>query len=153
MAIVRRRRALGSERGAELVEFAIVLPLLLMVFVAIVDFGFLFQRYVVLTNAAMEGARIAVLPGYTATDAENRVVAYAANGGIPNAVNPVVTPVALPGVGGGTWPGVQVQVTNVYTYTYVGPIMSIFGGSMGPNVTLTARSTMRSHVAPAPGGS
>ncbi len=51
-----------------------VLPLLLLVMFGIVDFGFLFQRYVVLTNAAMEGARVAVLPGYTDTDAEARAV-------------------------------------------------------------------------------
>ena len=59
---------LGSERGAELVEFAIVLPLLLLVTMGIIDFGFMFQRYVVLTNAAMEGARVAVLPGYSTSD-------------------------------------------------------------------------------------
>ena len=30
----------------------------------IIDFGFLFQRYEVVTNAAREGARVAILPGY-----------------------------------------------------------------------------------------
>ena len=39
-------------------------PLLLFVILGIVDFGFLFQRMEVVTNAAREGARIAVLPGY-----------------------------------------------------------------------------------------
>lgn len=150
MAIVTSRRRLASERGAELIEFAIVLPLLLLVFVAIVDFGLLFQRYVVLTNAAMEGARIAVLPGYVCQDAQDRAEAYAVNGGIPNAVNATCTARALPGVGGGTWPGMEVEITNVYTYSYIGPVLAMFGGSLGPNVTLTARSTMRSQVAPAP---
>lgn len=147
MAIVRPRRPLASERGAELIEFAIVLPLLLLVFVAIVDFGLLFQRYVVLTNAAVEGARVAVLPLYTKADAEDRVREYALNGGIPNTVTPTVTDINLPGVGGGTWPGIEVEVTNVYTYSYIGPILAIFGGSFAGDVTLTARSTMRSHVA------
>ncbi len=45
----------------------------------IVDFGFMFQRYVVLTNAAVEGARVASMPGYTAADAQARVHAYVAN--------------------------------------------------------------------------
>ena len=44
---------------------AIVLPLLLLLFMGMVDFGFMFQRFVVLTNAAAEGARVASLPGYT----------------------------------------------------------------------------------------
>ena len=41
------------------------------------EFGFLFQRYVVLTNAAVEGARVATLPGYSDEDAIARGVAYA----------------------------------------------------------------------------
>ena len=53
------RGAAGStgERGAELVEFALVFPMLLLVMLGIMDFGFLFQRYEVLTAAAREGAR------------------------------------------------------------------------------------------------
>ena len=48
-----------------MIEFALIFPLLLLVILGIVDFGFLFQRYEVLTNATREGARMAVLPGYT----------------------------------------------------------------------------------------
>ena len=57
--LFRRRR---SERGAELIELALVLPILLLVFAAIVDFALMFQRFLVVSNAAREGARIAVLP-------------------------------------------------------------------------------------------
>ena len=59
-----------GEGGNALVEFALVLPLLMLVFAGIVDFGFLFQRYEVITNAAREGARLAVLPGYGTTDVQ-----------------------------------------------------------------------------------
>ena len=45
-----------EERGAALVEFALALPLLLVVIAGIVDFGFTLQRYEVITNAAREGA-------------------------------------------------------------------------------------------------
>ena len=64
MATVTRRARWHSERGAELIEMVVVLPLLLLVLFGIIDFGFMFQRYVVLTNAAMEGARVGILPGY-----------------------------------------------------------------------------------------
>src|SRR3954462_11071045 len=82
MAVVRRNRW-RSERGAELIEFVLVMPLLLLVMCGIFGFGFLFQRYEVLTNAAREGARLAALPGYTETDVTARVNAYLTAGGVP----------------------------------------------------------------------
>jgi Flp pilus assembly protein TadG len=45
------------ERGQSLVETAVVLPILLLLVAAIVDFGRAFDAYIVLTNAAREGAR------------------------------------------------------------------------------------------------
>ena len=61
--MIRRRLArYASDRGAELIEMAIVLPILLFIFAGIIDFGFMFQRYEVLTNAAREGARMGTLP-------------------------------------------------------------------------------------------
>jgi Flp pilus assembly protein TadG len=136
-----------SERGAELIEMAIVTPILLLLVFGIVDFGFLFQRYVVLTNAAVEGARVATMPGYTAADAQARVQAYVTTGGVNGTVNSVTAPVSLPGAGGGTWPGVQVTVTHVYTLQYITPIIRLVGGSNAGSVTLTAQSTMRSQIA------
>ena len=76
-----RRR--NSEAGAELIEFALVFPLLLMIILGIVDFALMFQRYEVVTNAVREGARVAVLPGYTETDVQARVASYIAEGGLP----------------------------------------------------------------------
>ena len=71
--IARRR---NGERGAELVEFALVCPLLLVVVLGIVDFGFLFQRYEVITNGAREGVRVAARPGTTQTEVETIVTGY-----------------------------------------------------------------------------
>ena len=65
-----------------LIEAAVALPLLLLIVLGIVDFGLLFRRYEVLTNAAREGARVAVLPGYSAVDAQDRVQQYLAAGGL-----------------------------------------------------------------------
>jgi Flp pilus assembly protein TadG len=155
MAIVKRFAILRqwpasalSERGAELVEFAIVLPLMLLIVMGIVDFGFMFQRYVVLTNAAMEGARVAVLPGYQRADVLARVQAYALDGGIPGTVTPDVVDVSLPAPTG-TWPGKEVTVTHDYGFNYLGPITALFGGG-SRTVTLTARSTMRSQISSSP---
>jgi len=52
----------GEERGAELVEFAFVLPMLLMLLTGIFWIGRAFNVYQTVTRAAREGARYAVLP-------------------------------------------------------------------------------------------
>ena len=67
MATLGHSAAVGqgeSDAGSELVELALALPLVLLVIAGVIDFGFLFQRYEVVTNAAREGARMAVLSGY-----------------------------------------------------------------------------------------
>jgi len=61
-----RRRALrtaalhvGSRRGQSLVEFALVLPLLLIVLLGVADFGRLFSQGIILEAAARNGAEAA----------------------------------------------------------------------------------------------
>jgi Flp pilus assembly protein TadG len=46
------------QRGATAVEFAIVAPLLFMMLFGVVQFGWLFNNYVILTNAASVGAHV-----------------------------------------------------------------------------------------------
>jgi Flp pilus assembly protein TadG len=135
------RRFCRDERGAELIEFALVLPLLMLVMCGIFDFGFLFQRWEVLTNAAREGARIAALPGYTETDVNARVDSYLMAGGVPG---PAVTTLTYQSVtaGGRTFNLAKVTVTYTHDYAFLGPILSIFGGG-ATTVPLRATATMR----------
>jgi Flp pilus assembly protein TadG len=49
------------EKGQALVEFALVLPLLIMLVCGIMDFGWLFYNVLSLQNACREGARKAVV--------------------------------------------------------------------------------------------
>ena len=64
------------ERGAAMLEVALTLPILLLVCVGILEFGRAYQTWQVLTNAAREGARVAVLPDATKTGVEDRVKNY-----------------------------------------------------------------------------
>jgi Flp pilus assembly protein TadG len=50
-----------GEQGQAMVEFALVLPLLLVLIVGIVQFGILFHNYVTLTDAVRAGARQAAV--------------------------------------------------------------------------------------------
>jgi Flp pilus assembly protein TadG len=63
------------ERGQSLVETGIVFPILLLLLAAVVDFGRAFDAYIVLTNAAREGARWgSVNPELTVEEVERIVV-------------------------------------------------------------------------------
>lgn len=55
--LLGRRRT--RQRGQSLVEFALIVPLMLMVLVGIVDFGFAFYSNMTLNYASREGARVA----------------------------------------------------------------------------------------------
>jgi len=61
-----------SQRGAVVVEAAIVLPIFVLILVGILEFGIVFHDYLVLQNASREGARFAAV-GHPATAIEQRV--------------------------------------------------------------------------------
>ena len=134
-----------------MIELAIVLPILLLCFAAIVDFGFLFQRYEAITNAAREGARLGVLhstPAYSQSEIVSRIQSYMAASGLANAPQPYVNKTAtrtLPS-------GQTISVTEVVVWypagmTYLGPIAGLIGGSGHGSLMLRATSVMRNEVA------
>ena len=92
-----RRRTPRSRReiGAAAVEFALILPILLLLLGGIVDYGRFFFTQVQLTNAAREGAR-AGIGGATSTQAIARMTT--AGGAAPGWVAPTValSPAATP---------------------------------------------------------
>lgn len=148
----RRTRVWHSERGAELVEFAMVMPVLIVIFAGIVDFGLMLQRSEVITNAAREGARLRVLPGYQNEDAIARVNAYLNEGlsaGASANATTTVIPTTIAVATGPPIQSMQVVVTYTTSYAILGPVMSLIGGSDFGEITLTSRATMRSEV-PAP---
>lgn len=153
-----------SERGQAIIEMALTLPLLLLVVLGIFDFGFMFQKYEVVTNAAREGARVAVLPGYQLLDGQNRALAYLDAGGLGGAgvttvacaanrpLQPnhrcsggVTQTTTLPALGGApakTVSQVAIVVEFDYEFAFLGPLMNVFGNGLG-TTRLRAVSTMR----------
>ena len=94
------RGLIWEEASAELVEAAIVLPLLLSLLIGIFWLGRAYNIYATITRAAREGARLAVAPTCAtcgnafATDAEVQSVinaALAASALDPSRVNPAIT--------------------------------------------------------------
>lgn len=133
-----------SESGNAVIELAFTLPILLVVVMGIFDFGLMFQRYEVITNAAREGARVGVLPGYTSADAIARATQYLASGGVTTCGSCITAPVANTTFGSPAKTVKQITVTvqYVHNYVFIGPILNLVGGSLG-SVTLQGVSTMR----------
>ena len=64
-------RQLGiNERGAAMVEFAIIAMLLFAFIFGIIELGWIFNGYVTLTSAAQEGARLAIVTSIDDLDKE-----------------------------------------------------------------------------------
>src|SRR5690349_9007117 len=109
-----------TERGASAVEFAIILPVLFLVIAGIVDFGRFFFLKIQLTNAAREGARMAVVMPGPSPDPGPSITARAkaAAGGITP--TPTVSVVASCTAGSTAYATVQV-IQPSFTWIVMGP--------------------------------
>lgn len=68
------RRWREAERGASLVEFALVVPLLTMFLFGIVQFGIAYDKQQSINSGAREGARLGALGDSTLADIADRAV-------------------------------------------------------------------------------
>jgi Flp pilus assembly protein TadG len=138
---------LKSERGQALLETALTLPIILLVSVGIFEFGRAYQMEQVLTNAAREGARVAVLPGSDTTSVQNRVLDYLNSGQVPNSgsASIAVTAVNIP-MGATTVPGTKVTVNYPFSFIVLNPVARLVskGSTLGnAPFTMIASSEMR----------
>lgn len=88
----RRSVVLWQTRGSQLVEFALVLPLLLVLLIGVFDFAIAYNFKHIMNNAAREGARIANAQGLSLDLTQNQppsiavireaVVTYLSNAGV-----------------------------------------------------------------------
>ncbi|HET9520583.1 MAG TPA: TadE family protein [Candidatus Limnocylindrales bacterium] len=61
-SVIRRRRGRGpDQRGQSLVEFSLILTPLFFILLGIIQFGFIFNTYVTMTNAARDAARLGTI--------------------------------------------------------------------------------------------
>ncbi|NEK60450.1 pilus assembly protein [Geodermatophilus sabuli] len=128
-----RDRPRDDQRGAAAVEFAMIVPLLIVLVLGIAEFGHAFQVQGTLSAAAREGARAMALQNDPA--AARTAVRNAAPTLDPAITNGqiAITPAACPMTGGGT--------TNVrVTISYPKPFLTDF---FGASVDLTGTGVMR----------
>ena len=138
---------LKSDRGTALLEMALTLPLLLLVSIGIFEFGRAYQYEQVLTNAAREGARVAVLPGQPDGAVQARVSAYLTAGQIakPSSATVTVTQTQVSIGGATTVPGSKVTVNYPYSFMVLQPVarLVVHGTKVGSAFTMSAAAEMR----------
>ena len=163
------RKRMVRERGAELIEFAFILPLILVILAAIWDFGRAYRTYQAITNAAREGARLAVVPaGINQEDAiRNRVKDFLTKSGLNtgfinsgnidtyievqnpqnDAANTAVV-VNLPSVGSRTVTVSRVNINYPFSFLIFGPVINLLVPSspLGGNITLRTSVTMQNQT-------
>jgi len=128
------RKRWKSEKGQGLVEFALVVPILLLLVIGIAEFGRAWMTKNILTGAAREAVRLLAVPGPPGgpTAAGNRATAVLASAGII-ADNLVVTD-ALVAFG-------EVSVTVGYNFPVV--VVGFIPGLNNATIPLTSTTTMR----------
>jgi len=147
----RRLTRLAEERGQALLETAITLPMVLLVAVSIFEFGRAYQVYQVVTNAAREGARVAVLPNTTVDEVKARVNAYLQNGqiGNPGSASIAVNQTATVSIGATTASASVVTVSYPLSFMVMNPVVRLVTpkSTLGAApITLTASAQMRNEA-------
>ena len=138
-----RRR---GERGAALLEAAITIPIILLVSVGIFEFGRAYQTQQVLTNAAREGARLAVLEGPTDADIRTRVNGYLSSGGLTTLSDSnIQVNRAVPFNGSATITASQITITYPFQFMVLNPVVRLVTptSKTGQDISMTATALMR----------
>ena len=133
-----RRHLRKDERGAALLETAITIPLILLVAVGIFEFGRAYQTWQVLTNAAREGARVAILSEKTDADVTTIVRNYMTSGGLPNAATAPVNINRNVPMG----PNTASQITINYPFSFIvlNPVVRLVKKDSNTGKPLTMQS-------------
>jgi hypothetical protein len=137
-----------AERGAALLETALALPMVLLVAVGIFEFGRAYQTWQVVTNAAREAARVAVLPNGNLSTATERAKDYLESGQLPrwDSASVSLTPVTLDLGGGVSVAASSVTVTYPFEFIVLQPVArlvvggSTLGGAFAMNTTAVMRN-------------
>jgi len=130
-----------SQSGASAVEFAIVLPILVMLVFGIIEFSVAFYDKAMIANASREGARAGIVfrvPPVTDDEITNVVNTHLGSSlitfGGPTTANTTVTR-------NGYNPGDELKVSVNYTYTFL--LVPSFVTSLSGGINLVAETIMR----------
>jgi Flp pilus assembly protein TadG len=123
-----------NEQGQAVVEFAVILPVLLLILFAILQFGVVFNNYIQVTAAAREGARKAAVSRTLGTAAAESAATTAAKNAAPGLNQSSIT-VSFPNsptFAQGS--DVSVQVSYPYSISIIGLVVA--SGNLNSTTTM-----------------
>ncbi len=124
-----------SEGGTAALEFALILPLFLILIFGVVEFGLILYYKGLITHSSREGARWGAL--YTAPRRTNaEVQTYVGN--FLNSVNLTGATITVSGAGGAQGTPLSVKVDYPYQYVILSQLIGLFAGPL----TLSAETVM-----------
>jgi Flp pilus assembly protein TadG len=124
-----RMRSTAGERGAAAIEFALILPILVILVFGVIEFGRVFNAQISITNAAREGARSMAIHN-------NAVNAKVAARDAAPALSPLLSLASVDVSPATCVSGSSVTVTTHYTVDFV-------TGYFGANIPLTGKGVMQ----------
>ncbi len=129
-----------QQEGQSAVEFALILPVLLLIVLGIIQFGLIFSAQISLENAVREGARTAAVLGQTEGNGNPNINArvHQAGGGLDQSKMRIFV---TPNSNSSRWAGTAITVTVSYSAPVVVPIIN---GIIGNSIALSSSSTTRS---------
>ncbi|MGV1045777.1 MULTISPECIES: TadE/TadG family type IV pilus assembly protein [unclassified Limnohabitans] len=135
--LIRRQ----AQQGAAAVEFALILPILLLVFFGMIELSLALYDKAILTNASREGARAGiVLSSPKMTDAQIRaVVLNYTNGSLISLGTATVPTVTVVQSNPASFPN-ALRVTVSYTFKGLG--VGTMLGALGSPIVLTSSTSM-----------
>ena len=143
------RKVVSDERGTALVEFALVLPLLLVLLFGMLDFGKAFNYWIDGTHLSAEGARWAVVNKNPGSGTLQEYIQQQAdtdelrNGGTASVGTPLQVCISFPN--GTADVGDPVHVNASFTYNW----LPFLGTQIGvTQTTVSASATMRLEAVP-----
>ncbi len=125
--------SLRNKKGQSLVEFAILLPILLLLLMGILEFGIMLNSYLTIHNAAREGARLGIVAG-SDIDIKELIINSSPNLE-PGRLVVNITPLEASRKSGDT-----LKVEIIYNYQVTLPIISNIVNRV---VVLKAQTSMR----------
>jgi Flp pilus assembly protein TadG len=133
----------NREKGTASVEFALILPLLLLMLFLIIEFSIILYDKAVITNASREGARSGIVYSEPPRVSVGAIIATVNTYCATNLISfgPDTPATAVPSGACGK-SGDLLTVNVNYTYSFF-VLPNLLGGGMNSGITLTGTTVMR----------